>query len=103
MTWRSFWGKVGHGISHAFGVITSPIKWAGGIIKDTIHSVVHLPQQIVSGVKSIAGDVTHTVAGLGHDAKDLGLGLGKDLSTVMTSPMFMLAAGGAALLFLKSK
>ena len=63
----------------------------------------HLPSQIVSGVKSIAGDVTHTVAGLGHDVKDLGLGLGKDLSTTLTSPFFMIAAGGAALMFLKVK
>ena len=101
MSWKSFWSKVGHGISKAFGVITSPVKWAGWLIKDTVATVTHLPEKLIQGITKVTGQVTTTVGGLGHDVKDLGLGLGKDLSTVMTSPMFMIAAGGAALLFLR--
>ena len=77
MSWGSFWHSVGGGISKAFGVITSPIRWAGGIIKDSVHAVTHLPAQIVQGVTKIAGKVNDTfknvVNHVADDVKDLAM------------------------------
>ena len=105
MTWKSFWSKVGHGISKAFGVITSPIKWAGGIIKDTVHTVVHFPQQVVQGVTQIAGKVNDTfakvVTTVSHDVKDLGGKVADDASSMLKVPLMIAAAGLAAMLVMR--
>ena len=105
MTWSSFWHRIGHGISKAFGVITSPIKWAGGIIKDTIHTVVHFPQKVVQGVTQIAGKVNDTFKGVvnhvADDAKDLGNHLGDAASNTLKVPLMIAAAGVAAMLVMR--
>ena len=105
MGWSSFWHKVGGGISKAFGVITSPIKWAGGIIKDTIHTVTHLPAQIVQGVQHIAGKVNDTfakvVTTVSHDVKDLGGKVADDASNMLKWPLMIAAGGVAAMLVMR--
>ena len=105
MTWKSFWGRIGHGISKAFGVVTSPIRWAGGIIKDTIHTVVHFPQQVVQGVTQIAGKVNDTFKGVvttvSHDVKDLGGHVADDASSMLKVPLMIAAAGLAAMLVMR--
>ena len=105
MSWGSFWGKIGGGISKAFGVITSPIRWAGGIIKDTVHTVVHLPEKVIQGVKQIAGKVNDTfakvVTTVSHDVKDLGGKVADDASNMLKVPLMIAAAGLAAMLVMR--
>ena len=97
--------RIGHGISKAFGVVTSPIRWAGGIIKDTIHTVVHFPQKVVQGVTQIAGKVNDTFKGVvttvSHDVKDLGNHLGDAASNTLKVPLMIAAAGVAAMLVMR--
>jgi phage-related protein len=100
MTWSSFWHRVGGGLSHAFGVVTSPIRWAGGIIKDTVSTVVHAPEKIIQGVTTVTKQAATVVTHVADDVKDLGTNLGKDAASVLSSPITLLAAGGAALLLL---
>jgi phage-related protein len=100
MTWSSFWHRVGGGISKAFGVVTSPIRWAGGIIKDTVHTVVHAPEKVLQAVTKVTGQAASVVTHVADDVKDLGTNLGKDAASVLSSPITLLAAGGAALLLL---
>jgi phage-related protein len=100
MTWSSFWHKVGGGISKAFGVVTSPIRWAGGIIKDTVNTVVHMPEKVIQGVTTVTKQAATVVNHVADDVKDLGSNLGKDAATALSSPVMLIAAGGAALLLL---
>ena len=106
MTWKSFWSKVGHGISKAFGVVTSPIRWAGGIIKDTVHTVVHMPEKVIQGVQHIAAKVNDTFKGVvttvSHDVKDLGGHVADDASSMLKVPLMIAAAGVAAMLVMRS-
>ena len=106
MTWSSFWHKVGHGISKAFGVVTSPIRWAGGIIKDTIHTVVHFPEKVVQGITKVTGQVTTTFKGVVNhvvdDVKDLGGHVADDASSMLKVPLMIAAAGVAAMLVMRS-
>ena len=105
MSWGSFWHSVGGGISKAFGVITSPIRWAGGIIKDSVHAVTLLPAQIVQGVTKIAGKVNDTfknvVNHVADDVKDLGGKVADDASSMLKVPLMIAAAGLAAMLVMR--
>ena len=106
MSWGSFWHKVGEGISKAFSVITSPIRWAGGIIKDTVHTVVHFSGKVIQGVKQIAAKVNNTfknvVNHVADDVKDLGNHVADDASDVLKWPLMIAAGGVAAMLVMWS-
>ena len=88
-------------MSKAAGVIVSPIKWAAGIVKDTVHTVAHAPEKLIAGVTKIAAKVNDTFKGVvnhvADDVKDLGGKVADDASDMLKVPL-MIAAGGLALM-----
>ena len=114
-----FFKKVGSGIGKAFGVVTAPIKEVWGVVKDTIHTVVHTPERVLKSfdkaagvigglgnnversVGSAAGAVTSVADGVAQ-VSDNARYISGDAKDVTQSPIVWAALGLGALLVLRS-
>ena len=107
-----FFGKIGkffHGIGDsvkkAFGVITSPVRAVWGVVKDSLATVVHLPEKVLASFNK----ATVVVAGLGNNlehgvssAAGAVTAVGGDIKDVFQSPVMWGALGLAAFFVLRS-
>ena len=58
-----FFKKVGSGIGKAFGVVTAPIKEVWGVVKDSVQTIVHMPEKVLKSFDK----ATSVVGGLGNN------------------------------------
>lgn len=113
-----FFKKVGNGIKQAFGVVTAPVKEVWGVVKDTIHTAVHMPKRVLDSfdkatgvvgglgnniersVGSAAGAVTSVADGASH-ISDNARYISGDAKDVTQSPIMWAALGLGALMVLR--
>ena len=114
-----FFKKVGSGIGKAFGVVTAPIKEVWGVVKDSVQTIVHMPEKVLKSfdkatsvvgglgnnversVGSAAGAVTSVAGGVAQ-VSDNARYISGDAKDVTQSPIMWAALGLGALLVLRS-
>jgi phage-related protein len=114
-----FFKKVGSGIGKAFGVVTAPIKEVWGVVKDSVQTIVHMPERVLKSfdkatsvvgglgnnversVGSAAGAVTSVADGVAQ-VSDNARYISGDAKDVTQSPIVWAALGLGALLVLRS-
>ena len=114
-----FFKKVGSGIGKAFGVVTAPIKEVWGVVKDSVQTIVHIPEKVLKSfdkatsvvgglgnnversVGSAAGAVTSVADGVAQ-VSDNARYISGDAKDVTQSPIMWAALGLGALLVLRS-
>jgi len=118
-TIKKGFSSIGKGLGKAFGVVTAPIKEVWGVVKDTVQTVVHMPEKVLKSfdkatsvvgglgnniersVGSAAGAVTSVADGAAH-ISDNARYISGDAKDVTQSPIMWAALGLGALLVLRS-
>ena len=118
-TIKKGFSSIGKGLGKAFGVVTAPIKEVWGVVKDTVQTVVHMPEKVLKSfdkatsvvgglgnniersVGLAAGAVTSVADGAAH-ISDNARYISSDAKDVTQSPIMWAALGLGALLVLRS-
>ena len=66
-TIKKGFSSIGKGLGKAFGVVTAPIKEVWGVVKDTVQTVVHMPEKVLKSFDK----ATSVVGGLGNNGESM--------------------------------
>ena len=118
-TIKKGFSSIGKSLGSAFGVVTAPIKEVWGVVKDSVQTIVHMPEKVLKSfdkatsvvgglgnniersVGSAAGAVTSVADGAAH-ISDNARYISGDAKDVTQSPIMWAALGLGALLVLRS-